>query len=208
MNAKELMIEKQLKGRDIHDENVLNAMREIDRELFIPPYMHSRAYDDNALPIGHNQTISQPYIVAYMAQSLGLHPDDRLLEVGTGCGYNAAVLSRLVNHVYSIEIIEWLAQLSGENLKGAGISNVSTCNGDGYRGWAEHAPFDKIMVTAAAPHIPEPLKKQLNTGGKILVPVGTSFQNLVLLIKINEDVFEEQRLIPVRFVPMTGKARK
>lgn len=208
MNAKELMIEKQLKGRDIHDENVLNAMREIDRELFIPPYMHSRAYDDNALPIGHNQTISQPYIVAYMAQSLGLHPDDRLLEVGTGCGYNAAVLSRLVNHVYSIEIIEWLAQLSGENLKRAGISNVSTCNGDGYRGWAEHAPFDKIMVTAAAPHIPEPLKKQLNTGGKILVPVGTSFQNLVLLIKINEDVFEEQRLIPVRFVPMTGKARK
>ncbi len=203
MNEKEEMIETQLKGRDIYDERVLQAMRVVDRKIFVPGDMKDMAYDDTPLPIGGKQTISQPYIVAYMAQTMDLHPGDRLLEVGSGCGYNAAILSRLVSHVYSIEIIEWLAEKAKENLTKAGIPNVSVRFGDGFRGWPEESPFDKIMLTAATPGIPESLKDQLKTGGKILAPVTDTHQKLMLIEKKGEDDFTQHDLIHVRFVPMT-----
>ncbi len=205
MNDKERMIQNQLRDRDIYDERVLDAMRAVDREIFVPDEIKDMAYDDTPLPIGRDQTISQPYIVAYMAQSIDLHPEDNVLEVGSGCGYNAAVLSRLVSHVYSVEIIEWLAELAKKNLARADIPNVSIRFGDGYQGWPEKSPFDKIMLTAAAPFIPETLKKQLYTGGKILAPVTDTFQKLILLEKKEDENFVEHDLIHVRFVPMTGK---
>lgn len=208
MDDKEKMIEYDLEGRDIHDERVLNAMREIKRELFVPDDMKEMAYEDSPLPIGRGQTISQPYIVAYMSQELGLQPEDKVLEIGSGCGYNAAVMSEMVSHVYSVEIIEWLADLGRKNLAAAGITNVSLRFGDGYKGWPEEAPFDKIMLTAATRAIPEPLKQQLKTGGKILAPVSNSYQKLILMEKISDNEFKEHELIPVRFVPMTGKTRK
>ena len=198
------MIQEHLKGRDITNERVLDAMENVDRALFVPRGLKYAAYDDTPLPIGRQQTISQPYIVAYMAQILEPGPDDKVLEVGTGCGYNAAILSRLCSHVYSVEIIEWLAQLARKNLDEAAIENVSVKFGDGYRGWPENAPYDRIMLTAATPFIPEPLKKQLAVGGKILAPVSNTFQKLVLLEKTGEDTFKENDLIYVRFVPMTG----
>lgn len=208
MATKDDMITRQLTGRDIYDPVVLLAMKEIDREKFVPEDMKPHAYDDGALPIGKGQTISQPYIVAYMAQLLDLEESHIVLEVGTGCGYNAAVLSRIVSHVYSIEIIEWLAELARENLQEAKIKNVTSRFGDGYAGWPEKAPFDRIMLTAATPEVPEPLKNQLRVGGKILAPVSNAFQKLVLLEKSDSETFEEEKLIPVRFVPMTGEIRK
>lgn len=204
MDNKERMIEEQLRNRDIYDEKVLEAMSAVDRKIFVPDDIKDMAYDDTPLPIGKDQTISQPYIVAYMAQALDLEPDDKVLEVGSGCGYNAAVLSRLVSHVYSIEIIEWLAELAKKNLAEADIPNVSVRFGDGYQGWPEKSPFDKIMITAAAPVIPEPLKNQLTTGGKILAPVTNTFQKLILLEKKEDGNYVEHDLIHVRFVPMTG----
>ncbi|MFO7924269.1 MAG: protein-L-isoaspartate(D-aspartate) O-methyltransferase [Bacteroidales bacterium] len=204
MDNKERMIEEQLRNRDIYDEKVLEAMSAVDRKIFVPDDIKDMAYDDTPLPIGKDQTISQPYIVAYMAQALDLEPDDKVLEVGSGCGYNAAVLSRLVSHVYSIEIIEWLAELAKKNLAEADIPNVSVSFGDGYQGWPDKSPFDKIMITAAAPVIPEPLKNQLTTGGKILAPVANTFQKLILLEKKEEGNYVEHDLIHVRFVPMTG----
>lgn len=208
MTPKERMIEYHLKGRDIHDPKVLRAMEEVNREVFVPEDLKEMAYEDTPLPIGREQTISQPYIVAYMTQMLDVRSEDVVMEVGTGCGYNAAVISRIASHVYSVEIIEWLADLAKENLKETGISNVSTRFGDGYRGWPEKAPFDKIVLTAATPKIPEPLKEQLKTGGKILGPVSNTFQKLILLEKIAENEFKEHDLIHVRFVPMTGETRK
>lgn len=202
------MINRQLHGRDISDPAVIQAMKEINREKFVPQDLKPHAYDDGALPIGRGQTISQPYIVAYMAQLVDLEQSNVVLEVGTGCGYNAAVLSRIVSHVYSIEIIQWLADLAKENLKNAGIENVSSRFGDGYKGWPEKAPFDRIMLTAATPKIPEPLKEQLKVGGKILAPISNAFQKLVLLEKNSNDTFVEEKLIPVRFVPMTGEIQK
>lgn len=206
--TKEEMIDRQLLGRDITDPDVIRAMREVDRSIFVPNDIKELTYEDRALPIGKEQTISQPYIVAYMAQMLSLKPDEIVMEVGTGCGYNAAVLSRLVSHVYSVEVIEWLADLAKENLKAAGIENVTTRHGDGYQGWPEEAPFDAIILTAAPPAIPEPLKLQLKIGGRLLAPVGTGIQKLVLLERTSEDFFEEKPLLPVQFVPMTGEAQK
>ncbi|MFO7977747.1 MAG: methyltransferase domain-containing protein, partial [Bacteroidales bacterium] len=143
---------------------------------------------------------------AYMAQNLELQPDDRVLEVGSGCGYSAAILSRLVKHVYTIEIIEWLTQVGRKNLQKAGIKNVSLRHGDGYQGWPEEAPFDKILLTAAAAQIPDPLKDQVKKGGSILAPVADHIQKLILLKKNQEDIFTEHHLIYVSFVPMTGQA--
>jgi len=199
------MIEQQLKGRDIYDGKVLRAMREVNRALFVPEEMQESAYDDIPLPIGRGQTISQPYIVAYMAQAMDLKPEDKVLEIGSGCGYNAAVLSQMVSHVYSIEIIEWLADLARKNLIKAGITNVSLLHGDGYKGWPEKSPFDKIMLTAAAPYVPKALKDQLKVGGKILIPLGNGFQKLILYEKEGEEEYTAHDLIPVRFVPLTGK---
>lgn len=202
------MMDRQLKGRGITDPKVLKAMWEVDRTKFVPEEMVEYAYEDGPLPIGKGQTISQPYVVAYMAQELNLNPEDRVLEIGTGCGYNAAVLSKIVTHVYSIEIIEWLAELAKENLKKAGIQNVSCRCGDGYQGWPEEAPFEAITLTAAPPEIPEPLMQQLKIGGRILAPVGESIQNLKLIEKTGADTFRQKVLLPVKFVPMTGDAQK
>lgn len=204
MDPKDRMIEQHLKGRDIYDGKVLRAMHEVDRTLFVPEDLQKDAYNDSPLPIGRGQTISQPYIVAYMAQTMELKPEDKVLEIGSGCGYNAAILSRLVSQVYSIEIIEWLAELARKNLIKAGITNVTLRHSDGYRGWEEEAPFDKIMLTAAAPHVPKALKQQLKTGGKLLIPLGNGFQKLTMIEKKGRNEFVEQDLIPVRFVPMTG----
>lgn len=206
--TKDEMIEHQLKARGITDPRVLEAIREVDRSAFVPEEMKEHAHEDRPLPIGNDQTISQPYIVAYMAQELGAGPGDTVLEVGAGCGYNAAVLSRMASHVYSVEIIEWLRSLAKENLEKAGIDNVTTRQGDGYRGWPEKAPFDAIILTAAPPEIPEPLKDQLKIGGTLLAPVGRMIQKLVLLEKTGANDFEESGLLPVNFVPMTGEARK
>ncbi len=205
MDDKEMMIEHQLTGRDIYDEKILDAMRAVDRRIFVPDEVRDMAYDDTPLPIGSGQTISQPYIVAYMAQALDLHPDDKVLEIGAGCGYNAAILSRMVSHVYTIEIIEGLAELARENISKAGIPNVTVRTGDGFRGWPEKSPFDKIMLTATTPYLPEPLKNQLKAGGKILTPISDTFQKLMLIEKKSGNDYEEHGLIPVRFVPMTGE---
>ena len=207
MNSKEHMIEVQLKGRDIDDENVLAAMRSVDRELFVPDEMKQHAYEDSALPIGRDQTISQPYIVAYMAQVLGFEPGDKVLEVGSGCGYNAAVISHMVQEVYSVEIIEWLADLAQENIAKTGIKNVFVKYDNGYQGWPERAPYDKIILTAAAPSIPDALKEQLKPGGRLLAPVADTYQKLMLLVKTGADTFATEELIQVRFVPMTGNKR-
>lgn len=208
MSTKENMIEEQLKRRGVSDPKVLQAMEEVDRALFVPEEMKPHAYEDRPLPIGKDQTISQPYIVGYMAEALQLRPNEIVLEIGTGCGYNAAVLSRLVSHVYSLEIIEWLAELAKENLDETNFKNISTHYGDGFKGWPEKAPFDAIILTAAPPQIPIPLKKQLKIGGRLLAPVGRMSQKLIILKRTEEEEFEEKTLLPVTFVPMTGEAEK
>ena len=208
MKGKERMIEQDLMGRDITNARVLRAMDKVHREIFVPDGLKYRAYEDTPLPIGEGQTISQPYIVAYMAQILDPQLDEKILEVGSGCGYNAAVLAQLCAHVYSVEVIEWLARLARMNLEKAGISNVSVKHGDGYHGWPEHGPFDKIMLTAATPKVPQLLKEQLKIGGKILAPISNSFQKLTLMEKKDTDEFIEHDLIYVRFVPMTGESQE
>ena len=208
MTGKEIMIKEQLIARGIDDERVLGAMRNTERENFVPDDVKHLAYRDSPLPIGKGQTISQPYIVAYMAQALDLQTYDKMLEVGTGCGYNAAVLSKLASHVYTIEIIEWLAEYARENIEKAEIKNVSVKYDDGYSGWPEKAPFDHILFTAATPSIPDSLKKQLKIGGKILAPIADTIQKLSLYQKIGEDDFTVNDLLQVRFVPMTGEVRK
>ncbi|WP_424494466.1 protein-L-isoaspartate(D-aspartate) O-methyltransferase [Salinimicrobium sp. GXAS 041] len=206
MVTQEEMIEKQLKSRGISDEKVLKAMQEVDRRLFVPEEMKAHAYEDRPLPIGKDQTISQPYIVAYMAEKLEISPKNTILEVGTGCGYNAAVLSKLALHVYSVEIIEWLAKLAEESLPKIEVPNITTRQGDGFAGWPEKAPFDAIILTAAPASIPNPLKEQLKIGGKLLAPVGENSQKLILLEKTGKDSFKEKTLLLVNFVAMTGKA--
>lgn len=202
------MIKYQLKARKIRDPDVLRAMEEVDRRLFVPFDLQDKAYEDRPLPIGGKQTISQPYIVAYMAEKLQLDKSQKVLEIGTGCGYNAAILSRLAGHVFSIEINDWLAKTAKENIGESGFENITTKQGDGYAGWPSEAPFEAIILTAAPPTIPEPLKEQLKIGGRILAPVGRLNQKLVLIQKTGENTFKEKALLPVRFVPMTGKADK
>ncbi|WP_404400159.1 protein-L-isoaspartate(D-aspartate) O-methyltransferase [Idiomarina seosinensis] len=207
MDSRKEMLERHLKGRDIHDERVLEAMAAVDRELFVPEELQHRSYEDRPLPIGHSQTISQPYIVAYMAQALQLSKEDKVLEVGTGCGYNAAILAHLSHQVYSVEIVEWLAQLARKNLAKTDIDNVQTRFSDGYEGWPEQAPFDAIELTAAPAKIPQALKRQLKIGGRLLAPVGDQKQELKLVKRLGEDEFTEQTLLLVQFVPMTGQAQ-
>lgn len=208
MTTRKEMIEKQLKRRQITDDKVLRAMDTVNRSLFVPEDLQHRTYDDGPLPIGEGQTISQPFIVAYMAQALELDPQDKVLEVGSGCGYNAAVLSRIASEVYSIEIIKWLAELAAKNIAKTGYKNIQLRYGDGYSGWPEKAPFDAIVLTAAPPSIPEPLKQQLKIGGRLIAPVGEDAQKLIRIKRTGEDQFEETTLIDVRFVPMTGKAQR
>ena len=201
------MVRTQLRGRDITDEGVLAVMGQVPRHLFVPEGERVRAYADHPLPIGLRQTISQPYIVAYMTQALGVEEGDRVLEIGTGSGYQAAVLSLLAAEVYTIEILPELAESAGERLAGLGYDNVHVRAGDGYFGWPEHAPFDGIMVTAAPGHVPPRLVEQLAPGGRLVMPVGESYQELVRITRGEEGTTLE-RLLPVRFVPMTGRAEE
>ena len=203
---REEMVRYQLEARGIRDPNVLQAMRKVKRHLFVSDEMASFAYSDGALPIGYNQTISQPYIVAYMTEALRVHPEDRVLEVGTGSGYQAAVLAEIAKEVYSIEILPELAREASERLKKLGFTNVQVKQGDGYQGWPEYAPFDAIIVTAAPEALPPKLIEQLrNPGGRMIVPVGSGRQELILIRKTEEGI-KQETLIPVRFVPMVSEA--
>ena len=201
------MVEQQLLARDITDPRVLSAMRRVPRDRFVPPDQRQRAYDDRPLPIGYRQTISQPYIVAYMTQALRLTPDAKVLEVGTGSGYQAAVLAELAAAVYSIEIVARLAERARDTLAELGYANVQVRHGDGYAGWPEQAPFDAIMVTAAPDHVPQPLVDQLALGGRLIIPVGRDRQTLTILTR-TEDGIEQDTTLPVLFVPMTGEAEQ
>ncbi len=201
------MVERQLIARDITDPRVLDAMRRVPRDRFVPQDLLQRAYDDRPLPIGYRQTISQPYVVAYMTQALQLAPDARVLEIGTGSGYQTAVLAELTAAVYSIEIVPPLAARAAAALAELGYDNVQVREGDGYAGWPEAAPFDAIMVTAAPDHVPQPLVDQLAVGGRMIVPVGANRQTLTVLTRTGAGVTEEATL-PVIFVPMTGEAER
>jgi protein-L-isoaspartate(D-aspartate) O-methyltransferase len=203
---RELMVDRQLRGRELDDRRVLRAMEQVPRHRFVPDSVRERAYDDRPLPIGHGQTISQPYVVALMCSLLDLDSQDRVLEIGTGSGYHAAVLSRLAREVYTIEIVEALGERAAEALREVGYDNVHVRVGDGYRGWPEEAPFDAIVLTAAPPRIPEPLIEQLKVGGRMVLPVGDRLQQLQLLTRTETGV-ETRTVIPVRFVPMTGEVR-
>lgn len=188
------------------DESVLDALRTVPRHLFVPPRLRGYAYDNHALEIGHDQTISQPFIVAVMTQVLEPEKDDVVLEVGTGSGYQAAILATLVRHVYSIEIVAPLARQASERLKNLGYGNVTVRQGDGYAGWPEHAPFDAIIVTARARRIPPPLVDQLKAGGRMVIPIGSAsaYQELLLVEKRPDGKIRTRSLGPVVFVPLTG----
>jgi len=195
------MVQDQIFVRGIRDPRVLEALRKVPRHCFVPPELQPSAYEDSALPIGEGQTISQPYVVAFMTEALELRPQDRVLEIGTGSGYQAAVLSVLVREVYSMEIVERLGREAEARLKEMGYANVHVRIGDGYRGWPEAAPFDAIIVTAAPLDVPPALVAQLRLGGRLVVPVGRYVQNLIRLRR-TEKVLERENLLPVRFVPM------
>ncbi len=210
---REQMVERHLAqaggwGRDaIEDENVLNAIRTVKRHEFVPEQYRRQAYLDQPLPIGHGQTISQPFIVAYMTELLELEEDDVVFEVGAGSGYHAAVIAEIVDRVYTVEIVEPLAESSAERLERLGYDNVTVSHADGYHGWEEHAPFDAIVVTAAASHIPPPLVEQLKPEGRMIIPVGPpmQIQNLMLVEKDEEGRVSQRNVMPVRFVPLTRK---
>ncbi len=197
------MVERQLRPRGIRDERVLSAMAKVPRHAFVPVSEQRGAYDDTPLPIGHGQTISQPYIVAFMTEALRLSPDDVVLEIGTGCGYQAAVLGELVRDVYSIELVPELAERARRTLEAEGYRNVHVRAGDGYRGWPDHAPFSKIIVTAAPDVVPAALVDQLAVGGTMILPVGPQFgdQELRIIRKTEQGLVTEHSLA-VRFVPM------
>jgi len=203
------MLEEQLRPRGITNEQVLAALGRVPRHELVPANLRSRAYADHPLPIGHDQTISQPYIVAFMSQALQPKPGDKVLEIGTGSGYQAAVLGELVQAVYTIEIVEPLGQRAQADLARLNYTNVFVRVGDGYRGWPEQAPFDSIIVTCSPDHIPQPLIDQLRDGGRMIIPVGDNWrgQDLVLLEKRGTNVVK-QAVLPVRFVPMTGRAQQ
>lgn len=203
------MLEHDIKGRGIKDSRVLEAMGKIPRHLFVGRSHRSKAYGDHPLPIGEGQTISQPYVVALMTEALELRPGDRVLEIGTGSGYQAAVLAEIVKEVYTIEIKKGLAEEAETRLEELGYKNITIKHADGYFGWPEHAPFDAVIITASPNHIPPPLIMQLKEGGRLIVPLGSTvyYQTLTLATKKKG----EMRLLqmgPVTFVPMTGKARK
>lgn len=206
------MVERDIAGsflgrKGIKDKAVLEAMRTVRRHEFVPPNLLRQAYADHPLPIGHGQTISQPYIVAYMTEMLKLEKDHVVLEVGTGSGYQAAVLAKIVKQVYTIEIIPKLGESAKERLERLGYTNVETRVGDGYHGWAEHGPFDAIIVTAAASHIPPPLIEQLKPGGIMAIPVGPPgrVQHLLLVKKQDDGTVVQRSEMAVRFVPLTRK---
>jgi protein-L-isoaspartate(D-aspartate) O-methyltransferase len=202
------MVQQQLMARGINDTRVIAAMAKVPREKFVPSESRVASYEDGPMPIGHGQTISQPYIVAFMTEQLRPKPNDRVLEIGTGSGYQAAILAELVKELYTIEIIEPLAKNAEATLQRLGYKNVHVKVGDGYRGWPEHAPFDAIIVTCAPGKVPQPLTDQLKDGGRMIIPVGGfGNQELYLLEKKNGQL-QRRAVLPVRFVPMAGEALK
>jgi protein-L-isoaspartate(D-aspartate) O-methyltransferase len=205
--ARETMVASQIAARGVKDEAVLEAMQRIPREAFVAPGYEDEAYDDRALPIGEGQTISQPYVVALMIEAAGLKPGDRVLEVGAGSGYAAAVMSRIAGHVYAIERHASLAETATARLARMGYGNIDMRTGDGTKGWSEEAPFDAILVSAGGPAVPEALKSQLQVGGRLVIPVGsgTGPQHLVKITRASEDTFAEEDLGKVMFVPLVGE---
>ena len=202
------MVETQIVARGVRDPRVLAALRKVPRHRFVDAAQRAEAYEDHPLPIPGNQTISQPYIVALMTELLELEPSSRVLEIGTGSGYQSAVLAELAERVYTIEIVPELARLAASRLKELGYESVTVREGDGYRGWPEHAPFDGIIVTAAPERIPQPLLDQLAPGGIMVIPVGGFFQELKVFRKSADGRVTEKDILPVRFVPMTGEVEK
>ena len=202
------MVQQQLMPRGIREASVLAAMAKVPREEFVPADSRTASYEDGPLPIGYGQTISQPYIVAFMTEQLRPKPSDRLLEVGTGSGYQAAILAELVADVYTIEIIEPLAKNAEATLQRLGYKNVHVKVGDGYSGWPEHAPFDAIIVTCAPDKVPQPLTDQLKEGGRMIIPVGDRFAQELYLLEKKNGQLKESVTLPVRFVPMAGEGTK
>ena len=202
------MVDQQLKPRGIKDERVLAAMAKVPREGFVPANERADAYEDGPLPIGYDQTISQPYIVAFMTEQLRPKPGDRVLEIGSGSGYQAAILAELVAEVYTVEIVEPLAKTAEAALQRLGYKNVHLKVGDGYKGWPEEAPFDAIIVTCAPDQVPQPLVDQLKDGGRMVVPVGERFAQQLYLLEKQNGQLKESVTLPVRFVPMTREPQK
>jgi protein-L-isoaspartate(D-aspartate) O-methyltransferase len=200
------MVADQMRGRDIKDPRVLGAIEKVPRHLFVPEGVRREAYSDHPLPIGHDQTISQPYIVAFMTEALDVQPEHKVLEIGTGSGYQAAVLGELAREVYTMEIVEPLAESARRTLESLGYKNVHVRAGNGYGGWPEQAPFDRIMVTAAPEEVPPALVEQLKMNGVMAIPVGDVIQELRILRRTPQGM-NTLRTLPVRFVPMTGKKR-
>jgi protein-L-isoaspartate(D-aspartate) O-methyltransferase len=202
------MVEVDIAREGISNKAVLDAMREVPRHRLVDPSLYGKAYFDQSLPIGHKQTISPPFIVAYMTQSIDPRPGDRVLEIGTGSGYQAAILSRIVKEVYTIEIVEPLGKQAAERLKELGYTNVHARIGDGYKGWPEAAPFDKILVTCSPEDVPRPLVEQLRDGGKMIIPLGQRHQQLFYLFEKRDGKLVKTKLIPTLFVPMTGQSEE
>lgn len=205
---REMMVRLQIEARGIKDLRVLNAMRKVERHLFVPSEQASRAYGDYPLPIGYGQTISQPYIVAFMTEALAIAPGEKVLEIGTGSGYQAAVLAELCDSVFSVEIVPALGERARNLLTILGYKNVFVRVGDGYQGWARHAPYQAVIVTCSPTHIPLPLIEQLDEGGRMIIPVGRTYsQELVVLVK-KKGRMTQKRVLPVRFVPMVDSEQQ
>jgi len=205
---REMMVRQQIEARGINDQRVLNAMRKVERHLFVPSDLASKAYGDFPLPIGWEQTISQPYIVAFMTEALEIGSRSKVLEIGTGSGYQAAVLAEICDSVYTVEIIPGLGEKARDLLTLLGYKNVHVRIGDGYQGWKQHAPYQAIIVTCSPTHVPQPLIDQLAEGGRMIIPVGVrNNQDLVVLVKKNGRLIQ-QHVLPVRFVPMVNQTQK
>ena len=201
------MVDQQIAARGVSDPATLEAMRTVPRHEFLPLRLRNEAYMDYPLPIGHGQTISQPYIVAFMTEAIRPQPGEKILEIGAGSGYQAAILAQMGADVYTVEIVEPLAEMARQTLERLGYKNAQVRHGDGYRGWPEHAPFDAIIVTCAPDKIPPDLVAQLKDGGRMIIPVGGGMNQELVLLRKQGDQIEKQSVLPVRFVPMTGEAQ-
>jgi protein-L-isoaspartate(D-aspartate) O-methyltransferase len=205
---RERMVRQQVAMRGVNETRLLAAMRKVPRDQFIPEAVRNLAYTDQPLPIGHDQTISQPFIVAFMTEKLQLRPTDRVLEIGTGSGYQAAILAELAREVYTIEIVAPLGERAQGTLQRLGYKNVHVKIGDGYQGWPEEAPFDAVIVTCAPEHVPRPLIDQTREGGRVIIPVGAAGSQLLYLLEKKAGRLQQRAVLPVRFVPMTGSAQE